>query len=89
MHYALRILYVLAYGSHVWNGLGRSAINNPHYPFNYAFLIMNLLPDTRTSVRLYVRVGLPAVWIPNNYELCIMHYAFYMCSPTARTCGMG
>jgi len=35
---------------------------------------MNLLPDTRTSVRLYVRVGLPAVWIPNNYELCIMHF---------------
>ena len=29
-------LYVLAYGSHVWNGLGRSALNNPHYPFNYA-----------------------------------------------------
>ena len=70
-------------------GLGRSALNNPNCFLNYAFLIMNLLPDTRTSVRLYVRVGLPAVWIPNNYELCIMHYAFYMCSPSARTCGMG
>ena len=67
-------LYVLAYGSHVWNGLGRSTLNNPHCSLNYAFLIMNLLPDTRTSVRLYVRVGLPAVWIPNNYELCITHF---------------
>ena len=53
-------------------GLGRSALNNPHCSLNYAFLIMNLLPDTRTSVRLYVRVGLPDVWI--SQQLCIMHY---------------
>ena len=68
------VLYVLAYGSHLGHGLGRSVLNNPHCSLNYAFLIMHLLPDTRTSVLLYVRLGLPAVWIPNNYELCITHF---------------
>ena len=44
------------------------------FPNNYELCIMNsaFIIVTRTSVRLYVMVGLPDVWI--SQQLCIMHY---------------
>ena len=46
---------------------------------HYELCIMNFaLFMTRTSVRLYERVGFTrCVDFPNNYELCITHYEFY------------
>ena len=56
------------------------------FPNNYELWIMNFaLFMTRTSVRLYERVGFTRCMdFPNNYELCITHYELFWASTRVR-----